>query len=126
MLPNSDCVPERTRRAPRGFQPRRLRLDLRRFDVEVHSVLDHLGFGDALEEELRQSRVRGEEEHVATGGAKALIAEGGAPELGQLLGVGAVKDEADAVHGFSIAPREEGVSHASPGGAGRPAVRWRP
>jgi hypothetical protein len=81
------------------FQSLGLGVDVGGLDVEVHAVLDRLGLGDALEQELGTARLGRDEQHVLAGAAQALVPEGGSPELGQDLRVGAVQHQSDAAHG---------------------------
>lgn len=61
--------------------------DVGDFDVEVHAVLDGLGLGDALEEQLGPWSTVGEERDVGASGAEVEVAQGGRPELGEACGV---------------------------------------
>ncbi len=96
-------VPIRHSPSAQAFETSRFRLDVRRREVEVHSVLRRLRLVDPLEQQSRATAVSVAEHRVLSGGACVLIPERGAPERGGALEVGAVQDDFD-VHAAILSP----------------------
>ena len=73
----------------------RFAVDVGCLDVEVHPVLDGLGFGHFLEEKLGLNAVGIDEHHVVAGAANGGVAERGGPEPGELGEIGAVEHQSE-------------------------------
>jgi hypothetical protein len=66
------------------FEPLRLRLDLGRFDVDVHAVLGGLGFWNPLQQQFGLPGRRRDQQHVVAGATKGFVTEGGSTVLAAL------------------------------------------
>ena len=70
-----------------------LSLDVFGAQVEVHPVLARLCFRHPLQQQRGLRAVLWKQEEVGLREADLAVAEGGGPEVGQRLGVGAVDDQ---------------------------------